>query len=232
MHTRVTGTAGRDRRPAGARVTAWLRDAIVSGRLPLTEPLSEPAVSRRLGVSRAPVREAFRQLTAERLLQVVPRVGTFIVTMTPQDVEDVFDIRDALEVLALRLLPARLGEADRAELAAAVEAARRALTQGQRQGAGRLARGFHRLLVEKSGNRRLRDTFVTLTNELHWLRGASTPARLRRMYRDHVLIAEAILRGRYDQAERRLLAHLRWLRAAQLAQARQGSPLPTEGGRA
>lgn len=223
--------APRDRRPAGARVTAWLRDAIVSGRLSPTEPLSEPAVSRRLGVSRAPVREAFRQLTAERLLRVVPRVGTFIVSMTPRDVDDVFDLREALEVLALRLLPARLADADRAELAAGVEAARRALAEGALPSAGRLARGFHLLLVDKSGNRRLRDTFVTLTNELHWLRAADPPRRLRRMYQDHVMIAEAILKDRYADAERRLLAHLALLRRAQLAQARRRPPLRLQGGR-
>ena len=231
MHPRVGVAAGRDARLAGARVTAWLRDAIVSGRLPPTEPLSEPAVSRRLGVSRAPVREAFRQLTAERLLRVVPRVGTFIASMTPQDVEDVFDIRDALEVLALRLLPSRLRDADRTELAVGVEAARRGLADGQLERAGRLARGFHLVLVEKTRNRRLRDTFVTLTNELHWLRSADPPGRLRRACRDHVLIAEAILRGRHDVAERRVGTHLGTLRAAQLAQARQRAHRHLEGGR-
>jgi DNA-binding GntR family transcriptional regulator len=203
----------------------------VSGRLRPTEPLSEPALSRRLGVSRVPVREAFRRLAAERLLVIVPRVGTFIAPVTAQDVEDVFDIRCALEVLALRLLPARLTDADRAELAAHVNAARRALARGNLAGAGRLARGFHHLLIEKTGNRRLGETFSALTNELHWLRAPNPRERLRRVYRDHVLIAEAILRRRYDAAERRLAEHLETLRAAQIAQARQLPHGQLEGGR-
>jgi DNA-binding GntR family transcriptional regulator len=202
----------------------------VSGRLRPTEPLSEPAVSRQLGVSRVPVREAFRRLAAERLLVIVPRVGTFIAPMTAEDVEDVFDIRCALELLALRLLPARLTDADRAALAAHVNAARRALARGHLAGAGRLARGFHHLLVEKTGNRRLREIFSALTNELHWLRAPNPRERLRRVYRDHVLIAEAILRRRYDEAERRLVAHLETLRAAQVAQARQLPHVQLEGG--
>jgi DNA-binding GntR family transcriptional regulator len=209
-----------------------LRDAIVSGRLDSARPLSEPAVSRLLGVSRVPVREAFRQLVAERLLVVVPRVGTFIAPVTVEDVEEVFAVRSALEVLALRLLPARLTAGDRAALAASVNAARGALGSGKMAAAGRLARGFHDLLIEKTGNRRLQEIFSALTNQLHWLRAADPPARLRRVYRDHVFIAEAILARRYDDAERRLLAHLDALRAAQVAQARRRSHTQlTQGGR-
>jgi DNA-binding GntR family transcriptional regulator len=204
----------------------------VSGRLHSSKPLSEPAVSRLLGVSRVPVREAFRQLVAERLLVVVPRVGTFIAPMTAQDVEEVFEVRRALEVLALRLLPARLTDADRATLAASVNAARRALATGNLAAAGRLARGFHDLLIDKSGNRRLQEIFAALTNQLHWLRAANPPEQLRRVYRDHVLIAEAILSRRYDDAERRLVAHLDALRAAQVAHARARSHTQlTQGGR-
>jgi DNA-binding GntR family transcriptional regulator len=188
-------------------------------------------VSRQLGVSRVPVREAFRRLAAERLLVIVPRVGTFIAPMTAQDVEDVFDIRCALEVLALRLLSARLSDADRAALAAHVNAARRALAGGNPAGAGRLTRGFHHLLIEKAGNRRLGEIFSALANELHWLRAPDPRERLRRVYRDHVLIAEAILRRRYDEAERRLVAHLQTLRAAQVLQARQRPPVQLQGGR-
>lgn len=188
-------------------------------------------MSRRLGVSRVPVREAFQQLAAERLLVVVPRKGTFIAPMTVEDVEEVFDVRAALEVLALRLLPARLTDADRAELAAGVNAARRALAGGNLAEVGPLARGFHRLLIEKAGSRRLREIFTALTNELHWLRAPNPRERLRRVQRDHVLIVEAILRRRYDEAERRLVAHLESLRAAQVAQARQLSHIRLQGGR-
>ncbi len=227
---RTPALDGLRRPPAGSSVTDWLREAVVSGRLSRTAPLSEPAVSRRLGVSRGPVREAFRQLAAERLLVVVPRVGTFIAATTAEDVEEIFDLRRALEVLALRLLPARLHEADRAELAASVNTIRRALAAGDLARAGRASRGFHELLVEKTGNRRLRETFRALTNELRWLRVPNPPAQLRRVYREHLLIAEAILRDRWDEAERRLVAHLDALRAGQVAQVRRHHRPNFQGG--
>jgi DNA-binding GntR family transcriptional regulator len=227
---RSSALASLRRPPAGGSVTDWLREAIVSGRLPRTAPLSEPAVSQWLGVSRGPVREAFRQLAAERLLVVVPRVGTFIAATTAEDVEEIYDLRRALEVLALRLLPARLHDADRAELAVSVNAIRRALAAGDLARAGRASRGFHAVLIEKAGSRRLRETFRTLTNELRWLRVPNPPERLRRVYRDHLLIAEAVLRDRWGEAERRLVAHLDALRAAHVAQVRRHHRPNFEGG--
>jgi DNA-binding GntR family transcriptional regulator len=219
-------------RAAAARVTRWLREAILSGQLARAERLSEPAVSAQLGVSRGPVREAFQRLAGERLLTVVPRVGTFIAPITAEDVHDIFELRTALEGLAVRTLAHRLPDEDKRALTRHVNALRQALREDDLSAAGALARGFHEMLAEGTGNVRLREVLERLGNEIRWIRTPSSPVRLRENYRAHLRIAEAILQGKPADAERLMARHLGDLQAAQLIEVRRRPPAHRAAGRA
>src|SRR3954453_19820574 len=79
-----------------------LRQAIVSSLMKPGERLNVEELAERLGVSLTPVRGAIQQLATEGLVEIRPRSGTFVASLTVQDVDETFRIRCALECLAAR----------------------------------------------------------------------------------------------------------------------------------
>ena len=84
------------------RVFHQIRDDILSGRYKDREELKEVAIGEELGVSRTPVREAFRQLELEGLIEIIPNKGAYVTGITVKDVHDIYAIRALLEGLAAR----------------------------------------------------------------------------------------------------------------------------------
>ena len=85
------------------RVFHKLREDILSGKYEEHEELKEVAIGEELGVSRTPVREAFRQLELEGLIQIIPNKGAYVTGITEKDVKDIYMIRSMLEGLCARL---------------------------------------------------------------------------------------------------------------------------------
>ena len=74
-----------------------IRDAIVSGRLKAGSKVSEPELAERYGISRTPIREAFRQLESEGYLTVIPRRGAIVSEFSPKDIEEFYAIKSIME---------------------------------------------------------------------------------------------------------------------------------------
>src|SRR5215813_2782143 len=101
LHDRVNGLS------TGDQVYAALRAAIVNAELEPGRRLSENELAERLGVSRTPVREALAQLRDERLIAIVPQLGTFVTLISTGSVADAAFVREALETSAIRLAAER-----------------------------------------------------------------------------------------------------------------------------
>ena len=84
------------------RVFHKLREDILSGKYQEHEELKEVAIGEEMGVSRTPVREAFRQLELEGLIQIIPNKGAYVTGITQKDVKDIYMIRSLLEGLCAR----------------------------------------------------------------------------------------------------------------------------------
>src|ERR671935_2751496 len=93
------------------RVHERLREQIFSGELEPGAELAEVALSEQLGVSRGPVREALGRLAAEGLVTVRPRRGAVVRSLSKDEFVEAYQVREALEVLAVRL-PVSRREAD------------------------------------------------------------------------------------------------------------------------
>ena len=87
-----------------------LRQAILRGTLQPGERLMEIHLAQKLGVSRTPVREAVRKLESEGYVVMIPRKGTYVASLSIQDVNDVFEIRSALEGMAAYYAALRASE--------------------------------------------------------------------------------------------------------------------------
>src|SRR2546422_6782820 len=93
--------------PRQVRVVRGLRSQILSGELEPGTALSEVTLAGTFGVSRTPVREALKQLQVEGLVEIVPRVGTFVSKPSLRDVTELLEVKEVLEGLAARLLAQR-----------------------------------------------------------------------------------------------------------------------------
>ncbi|WP_395752745.1 GntR family transcriptional regulator [Prosthecobacter sp.] len=143
-----------------------LRAEILNGTSAPGALLAESAVAKRLGVSRVPVREALFELEREGLVEFSPTGRAFVKDLTPQDFEELFVLRLALEPLASRLAAPALKE-DSAKLERNLAATRRARSV---QEVTLLDLEFHQIILEASGNARLLKLWRSLRGELElWL---------------------------------------------------------------
>src|SRR6188768_653952 len=139
---------------------------LLSGELPAGHVLSEHSLAREIGISRTPVREAIRRLEQEGILEQVPRYGTIVRRPERRDLEELYQLREALEPYAVAQVAGRLNGEDLAMLArlcdeirviaAAVKKAGRDVVDAalmRRLLSADLA--FHMVLLRASGNRRL-----------------------------------------------------------------------------
>lgn len=93
-------------------VVRRLRDDIVSGRLAPGEFLRQDEIARSFGVSHVPIREAFLRLEAERLVEIRPRRGAMVAALSAAELEDLNEMRAALECCALRIAIPKLTDRD------------------------------------------------------------------------------------------------------------------------
>ncbi|MBO3739861.1 GntR family transcriptional regulator [Actinoplanes flavus] len=129
-----------------------LRRDILSGRTDPGERLVEEQLTRRLGISRAPLREAMRLLAEQGLIEHIPRRGARVATLSDDDVRELYEVRDVLERHAVTSTPVA---PDLTRLRAALDAIRRATATDDRLELANAHRRFHVEVVALSGNRQL-----------------------------------------------------------------------------
>ena len=129
-----------------------LRNAIIEGRLKLGDQLSEIRLSKMLGISKTPVREALMQLRREGLVQIDPQRGTSIFRIEDREIDQIAGFRRLLETEAARLLFASDRKPVLRRMAQLLEAMMRAIDREAFQTYRRLDADFHMALIEGAGN--------------------------------------------------------------------------------
>jgi DNA-binding GntR family transcriptional regulator len=187
-----------------------LRADIIRGVASPGSSLQEAELSRRLGMSRTPLREAIRRLSEEGLVEVLPYRGARVVRLDGRQLHELFDVREAVEGLAARLAARR---AARPHLDRTRQVLRARLRQVSRAGAQYRAPAldFHQEIVKAAGNRLLADVARRLYARLWLARTVSGAFRERAAgaAREHLEILDAIARRDGDAAERLMRQHIR-----------------------
>lgn len=201
---------GRDHRPLRDIVCDELRTQIIAGDYPPGAHLVEDRLAKELGVSRNPVREALRVLQAEGFIDMIPRRGAVVATLSDVEVRDIFDVRMALERLAAQLAARRADKEDVDELRRILAEAEAALSQDDAAALTELNAEFHEQVLIVSGNGYLRDVMLQLRGRMKWIfsRTAGSP-RGQHSLDEHVQLADAIERGDEDAAAELALRHVR-----------------------
>ena len=130
------------------RVFHRLREDILNGKYEEHEELREVAIGEELGVSRTPVREAFRQLELEGLIQIIPNKGAYVTGITQKDVKDIYMIRSLLEGLCARWATEHITKEQLDELEETFYLARFHAEKGHLEQLAELDNRFHDILYE------------------------------------------------------------------------------------
>lgn len=144
-----------------------LREAILKGELKPGERLMELQLAAQLGVSRTPIREAIRMLEQEGLAVTVPRKGAEVAKMTLKGMEDVLEIREALDVLACQLACVRISEEQLSVLEEKKQAFEESLKTGNVKTIAEADMSFHDVIYEATGNPKLVNMLNNLREQIY-----------------------------------------------------------------
>jgi DNA-binding GntR family transcriptional regulator len=179
-----------------ASLLARLREMVLDDGFPPGTALSEVRLADHFNVSRTPVREALKQLQVEGLVEIRPKVGTFVRKISRREIGEMFEVKEVLEGMAARLL-ARRGQVPELDiLRENVRESDIAASQSDGDRYAALVHEFHQTIVEGSDNRKLVEHYTSLMNQLAYhrmvLRTVQKPGRLVRSNTEHHRILDLI----------------------------------------
>jgi DNA-binding GntR family transcriptional regulator len=208
---------GRDHPRLVELVADEVRRRIIEGTWIPGQRLVETQVATELGVSRNPVREAFRSLQAEGFLEMEPRRGTRVAVLSALEAGDLFDVRGALEELAAGLAARRRDPHDIAELREIVRLGQTATDEGRLADLPPMNTRYHLVLCRASGNPQLVSVMRPLRDRIQWVYAARVRDRAPASWVEHGAIVEAVAAGDEALARSRAATHIASAKAAFLA---------------
>jgi DNA-binding GntR family transcriptional regulator len=197
--------------PSSERVYRRMKEMIISGELPPHTRLVELQFAAEFGVSRTPVREALKRLTADKLVHADPVRGLVVHEPEPHEIQDVYLVRDVLEGLATRLAAQRITNEELQRLRAILDSMHEGLDKGQTDIVVNANMAFHDVIYRAAGN----DTLRRLARDLSdFVRRFSTEAfssgpRVNTVFGEHEAILRALEAHDPVAAEEASTRHLR-----------------------
>jgi len=187
-----------------------LERMILAGDLPAGAKLNEVTIAELLGVSRGPVREAFRALEESGLVRLEKNRGVFVRQIAVEEADEIYELRAVLDEFAGRRVAQNVAPADLKKLRALVERMDRAATRNDVDAYHAANLEFHDTLVALAGNSKLLITYRRLVNELHLYRRATLAqaGALPLSAREHHAILDKIAAGQAAAAGHALHEHV------------------------
>ncbi|RED49897.1 GntR family transcriptional regulator [Aestuariispira insulae] len=198
----------------GDHIRQTLTDQILSGELPPGHRLDEQQIANRFGLSRTPVREALQQLAASGLLEIKPRRGAFVKSLSQREIMDLFEAMGELEAICARHAAGRMSLMELGHLEGLVREGQRLAEQGDAAGYARMNLAFHKAIFEGAHNESLMEMANILRLRTSPYRNAqfskpeTGPDRLAQSQREHEEILAAIRRRDGDAAHQAMSRHI------------------------
>jgi DNA-binding GntR family transcriptional regulator len=187
-----------------------LRQEILTGKLKPGERLMEIHLANKLGVSRTPIREAIRKLELEGLVIMIPRRGAEVAQITLKSLEDVMEVRRALDVLAIELACDRMDDENLEKLKGACENFNVAVETKDTRKIAEADVEFHDLIVHSTDNSRLIQLVNNLSEQMYryrfeYLKDETTHDTLKE---EHLEMYKSIVKKDKDTAARTVVKHI------------------------
>lgn len=206
----IDGDRRLESRTLWEQVRGRLREDILAGELAPGTVLSEVALARSFGTSRGPIREALGRLASEGLVTITPRRGAIITRLTRDEFVGAYQVREALETLAIRLAVPRLEAADIARLRELHEEMVDHAERGEVNAFFDANAALHQLFVDGSGNRKLQEVYRLLMDQMgrYLARSLALRGSLEKSIAEHAAILEAVEDRDVERAARLLADHI------------------------
>ncbi|NPA24230.1 MAG: GntR family transcriptional regulator [Deltaproteobacteria bacterium] len=184
------------------KIVEVLRETIIRQKIRPGERITELEVAERFGISRTPIREAFRQLESEGFLTIIPRKGAIVSDIKEQDIRDFYEIKGVLEGYAARQAVSRMTEKDIDRLILLNEEIRECAQRQDVSGMTRAHNAFHNLILESCGNHKIQQVVAGLVRQfLRFRFYVASLVHVEAILREHSEIVEAIRERDADKAE-------------------------------
>lgn len=187
-----------------------LRQAILTGELKPGERLMEIHLANKLGVSRTPIREAIRKLELEGLVTMIPRRGAEVAQITEKSMNDVLEVRRAMDVLCVELACERISEEELAQLKFACENFEQAVKTGDVKKIAKADVELHDIILQATGNRRLIQLVNNLSEQMYRYRYEYIKdfSQHERLVEEHRIIYESLVSKDKETASEAAKTHI------------------------
>ncbi|HDS16260.1 MAG TPA: GntR family transcriptional regulator [Proteobacteria bacterium] len=184
------------------KIVEVLREAIIRQKIRPGERITELEVAERFGISRTPIREAFRQLESEGFLTIIPRKGAIVSDIEEKDIRDFYEIKGILEGYAARRAVERMSDKDISRLEQFNAEIRDCAERQDVSGMTKAHNAFHELILESCGNRRIQQVVGGLVRQfLRFRFYVASLVHVEDIMREHEAIVKAIRERDGVQAE-------------------------------
>lgn len=185
------------------KILVSIREEIVSGHIMAGSRVSESELAERYGISRTPIREAFRQLESEGYLKVIPRRGAVVSEFSPKDVEEFYAIKSIMEGYAARQACEKLNAKDLDRLQAINDKLAELARIGDIERFFKIHSFFHELFIKAADNEKLYELINGLVTKFQSLRFTSLnlPGRMEVSVLEHEKIIDAFRKKNGNLAE-------------------------------
>jgi len=187
-----------------------LRDAIINVTLTPGTPLVEKDITEKYGISRTPVREAILRLAEERLVDVVPKSGTFVARIPVAELQEAIVARKALEEVCVREATSRASKSQLMALHAVIQRERELAETGDEQAFHEADNAFHSGIASASGYPGIWNMIEKIRVQVERYRRLTLPqeGRMDMIVAEHAAVLEAIERGDANAAVAAMNTHL------------------------
>ena len=187
-----------------------LREAILRGDLVPGERLMELQLAAKLGVSRTPIREAIRMLEQEGLAITIPRKGAIVAGMTEKDMQDVLEIREALEELSVQVACDKITDEEVAKLRENMENFETSLKSGDIKRMAEADVEFHDVIYQATDNPKLINMLNNLQEQMYRYRVEylKNPSNHEQLLREHEAIYRGIMEKDKDAVTEMIRKHI------------------------
>lgn len=184
------------------RVFHKIREDILRGRYKQNEPIKELKISKEIGVSRTPVREALRQLELEGLVTIIPNKGAVVSCINAKDIADIYEIRSLIEGLSAKWATSNITDEQLNQLEEIVFLSEFHLEKGHIEQLYELDNRFHDILYEASKSKILKHVLSDFHHYVQRVRktSLSSAERAKKSISEHKAILNALRKGNAEEA--------------------------------
>ncbi len=193
-----------------------LRHSILANELTTGVVYNEKGLAGDLGISRTPVREALLELSAKKLVKFLPQKGLVINTFSNDDIDDVFEIRTALEIFSIKKICSKLDKEDISRLKAFLNDQKKAVTAGDKIAFMEADNNYHIDFTNLTNNNYLIEMMQNIRDIMHLMgaRAIDIDGRMQEVVKEHKAIMDAVALCDVPRATLEMISHLENSKAA------------------